>query len=315
MYRPRSQNLIDAIGNTPLVKLNHITKNIKANIWAKFEFCNPGGSIKDRIAKHMIEKAEAEGKIKPGDTIIENSSGNTAMGLAIVAIQKGYKCKIVIRDSTSREKIRMLEHLGVEIILVDATLPPENERSYNNYARYLAKTTPHSLYVDQHNNLHNNESHYLTTGPEIWEQMNGKIDYLVAGVGTGGTLCGAGRYLKEKNSRIKLVGIDPEGSIFYEYFKNKRLIKPYHYSLEGLGDEFLLPTVQLDLLDDMIQVSDKTAFEWSLKLAREEGIIAGGSSGANIYGAIKLAKQIDKPVDIVTILPDSGYKYASSIYA
>ncbi len=315
MYRCRSENLTDAIGNTPLVKLNLITKGIKANVWAKFEFTNPGGSVKDRIAKYMIEKAEAEGKIKPGDTIIENSSGNTAMGLAIVAIQKGYKCKIVIRDSTSREKIRMLQHLGVEVILVDATLPPENERSYNNYARFLAQTTPHSLYVDQHNNLNNNESHYMTTGPEIWEQMAGEIDYLVVGVGTGGTLCGAGRYLKEKNPKIKLIGIDPEGSVFYEYFKKKILIKPHHYCLEGLGDEFLLPTVQLDILDDMIQVNDKTAFEWSLKLAREEGIIAGGSSGANIYGAIKLARQIDKQANIITIFPDSGYKYASSIYA
>jgi len=315
MYRRCSESLIDAIGNTPLVKLNYITKGLRANIWAKFEFCNPGGSIKDRIARYMIEKAEAEGKIKPGDTIIENSSGNTAMGLAIVAIQKGYKCKIVIRDSTSREKIRMLEHLGVEVILVDATLPPDHEKSYNNYARFLAKTTPRSLYIDQHNNLHNNESHYMTTGPEIWEQMDGKIDYLVAGIGTGGSLCGAGKFLKEKNRKIKLVGIDPEGSIFYEYFKNKRLIKPHRYNLEGLGDEFLLPTVQLELLDDMIQINDKTAFEWSLKLAREEGIIAGGSSGANIYGAIKLAEQIDEPVNIVTIFPDSGYKYASSIYA
>jgi cystathionine beta-synthase len=315
MYRCRSENLIDAIGNTPLVRLNFITKGIAANIWAKFEFCNPGGSVKDRIAKYMVEKAEAEGKLKPGDTIIENSSGNTAMGLAIVAIQKGYRCKIVIRDTTSREKIRMLQHLGVEVILVDATLPPESEKSYNNYARFLAKTTPNSLYIDQHNNLYNNESHFRTTGPEIWEQMAGKVDYLVAGIGTGGTLCGAGRFLKEKKPGIKLIGIDPKGSIFYDYFKNKRLTKPHRYCLEGLGDEFLLPTVQLDLLDDIIQVDDQTAFEWSLKLAREEGIIAGGSSGANIYGTLELARQINRQADIVTVFPDSGYKYSSSIYA
>jgi cystathionine beta-synthase len=315
MYRPCCENLIDAIGNTPLVKLNSITKNVIAKIWAKLEFTNPGGSVKDRIAKYMIEKAEAEGKIKPGDTIIENSSGNTAMGLAIVAIQKGYRCKIIIRDSTSKEKIRMLQHLGVEVILVDSTLPPEHERSYNNYARFIAQTTPHSLYVDQHNNLHNNESHYMTTGPELWEQTAGKIDYFIAGIGTGGTLCGAGRFLKEKNPKIKLIGIDPQGSIFYEYFKTGRLPRPHRYSLEGLGDEFLLPTAQLDLLDDIIQIDDKTAFEWSLKLAREEGIIAGGSSGANIYGAITVAQQLDYQANIVTIFPDSGYKYLSTIFA
>jgi cystathionine beta-synthase len=315
MYRPRCENLMEAIGNTPLIRLNLISREVKARIWAKLEFLNPGGSVKDRIAKYMIEKAEAEGKIKPGDTIIENSSGNTAMGLAIIALQKGYKCKIVIRDTTSREKISMLRHLGVEVILVDSTLPPEDEKSYNNHARFIARTTPHSLYIDQHNNLHNNETHYKTTGPEIWEQMSGQIDYLVAGIGTGGTLCGAGRFLKEKNPKIKLIGIDPQGSIFYDYFKTGKFIKPRRYSLEGLGDEFLLPTAQLELLDDIIRIDDKTAFEWTLKLARCEGIIAGGSSGANIYGALAVAREIGSQANIVTIFPDSGYKYMSSIYA
>jgi cystathionine beta-synthase len=310
----RYNSILDAVGNTPLVKIAKVNKNLKATIWAKMEFMNPGGSIKDRIARHMVERAEAKGLLKPGDTIIENSSGNTAMGLAIVAIQKGYKCKMVIRDTTSPAKINMLHHLGVETVLVDASLPPEDEKSYNNYAKLLAETTPNSLYIDQHNNLDNNEAHYKTTGPEIWESLDGKVDYMVAGIGTGGTLFGAGRFLKEKNPDIKLIGIDPEGSIFYDYFKNKKLIKPWNYKLEGLGDEFILKTVQFDLLDDMIKISDKTAFDWTYKLAETEGIIAGGSSGANIYGAIEVAKMVDRPCNIVTVFPDSGYKYLTTIY-
>jgi len=306
--------LLDAVGNTPLVKLDNITEGLNANIYAKLEFVNPGGSTKDRIAKYMVEKAEKEGKLKKGDTIIENSSGNTAMGLAIVARQKGYKLKIVIRDTTSREKLKMLEVLGVDVITVDAAIPPEREDSYNNLAKTLANKHPDYYYIDQHNNLDNNEAHYMTTGPEIWEQTRGKIDYFVLGIGTGGTICGAGKYLKEKNPNIKVIAVDPVGSIFYDYFKNKRLIKPSHYKLEGLGDEFLIKTAQLEYIDDMLKISDKEAFEWTLKLANSEGIIAGGSSGANIWGAIKIAEQAKEKVNIVTIFPDSGYKYFSTIY-
>ncbi|MCZ7603909.1 MAG: cysteine synthase family protein [Melioribacteraceae bacterium] len=312
--RNKTYNLLDSIGNTPLVKLDNISKELKAKIWAKLEFTNPGGSIKDRIALYMIEKAEREGKIKPGDTIIENSSGNTAMGLAIVARQKGYKLKIVIRDTTSKEKIKMLQVLGVDVLLVDASLPHEHPKSYNNYAKNLADEHPDYYYIDQHNNLDNNESHYKTTGPEIWQQMEGKIDYVVAGVGTGGTLCGMGKFFKEKNPNIKLIGIDPMGSIFYNYFKEKKLITPYRYKIEGIGDEFLIKTAQLELLDDMYQVEDKTAFQWTKKLANEEGILSGGSSGANIWASVKLAKEIDREANIVTIICDSGYKYFSTIY-
>ncbi len=306
--------LLDVVGNTPLVKLENITKGLKANVFAKLEFVNPGGSTKDRIAKYMVEKAEKEGKLKKGDTIIENSSGNTAMGLAIVARQKGYKLKIVIRNTTSKEKLKMLEVLGVDVITVDATIPPENEDSYNNLAKTLAKQHPDYYYIDQHNNLDNNEAHYMTTGPEIWEQTGGEIDYFVLGIGTGGTICGAGRYLKEKNPNIKVIAVDPVGSIFYDYFKNKKIIKPSHYKLEGLGDEFLIKTAQLQYIDDMLKISDKDAFEWTLKLANSEGIIAGGSSGANIWGAVKIAEQVNRKVNIVTIFPDSGYKYFSTIY-
>ncbi|MGK9368936.1 PLP-dependent cysteine synthase family protein [Melioribacter sp. Ez-97] len=308
------QNILDAIGRTPIVKLNNISKDLKADIYAKLEFMNPGGSIKDRIAKYMIEKAEREGKIKPGDTIIENSSGNTALGLAIVCRQKGYNLKIVIRDTTSKEKIKMLEILGVDVIKVDASLPPEDPNSYNNYALNYAKANPSVYYIDQHNNLDNNEAHYMTTGPEIWEQMNGKVDYLIGAFGTGGTISGTGRFLKEKNPDVKVIGVDPVGSVFYEYFKNKKLIKPSRYLIEGMGDEFIIKTAQFEYLDDMYQVDDKKAFGWTKKLAYEEGIIAGGSSGANIWAAVKLAKEINRPANIVTVICDSGYKYFSTIY-
>jgi len=312
--RNKTYNVLDSIGNTPIVRLDNISKGLKSKVWAKLEFMNPGGSLKDRIALYMVEKAEREGKIKPGDTILENSSGNTAMGLAIVARQKGYKLKIVIRNTTSKEKIKMLQVLGVDVLLVDANLPPDHPESYNNYAQNLAKEHSDYYYIDQHNNLDNNESHYKTTGPEIWEQMEGKVDYVVAGVGTGGTLCGAGKYLKEMNPGIKLIGVDPMGSIFYDYFKDKKLIQPYRYKVEGIGDEFLIKTAQLELLDDMYQVEDKTAFQWTKKLANEEGILSGGSSGANIWASVKLAKEIDREANIVTIICDSGYKYFSTIY-
>jgi cystathionine beta-synthase len=314
MRNNRYESLIDAIGRTPIVKLGNISKDFKATIWCKLEFMNPGGSIKDRIAKHMIEKAEREGKIKPGDTILENSSGNTAMGLAIVCRHKGYKLKVVVRNTTSKEKIKMLEVLGVDVIKVDASIPPDDPHSYNHYAETLAKNNPSLYYIDQHNNLDNNEAHYMTTGPEIWDQMEGNVDYLIGAIGTGGTITGTGRYLKEKNPNVKIIGLDPYGSVFYDWFKHKKKVTPHHYLIEGMGDEFLIKTAQLELLDDMMQIEDKKAIGWTKKLAFEEGILAGGSSGSNICGAVRLAKQIDRPANIVTIICDSGYKYFSTIY-
>jgi len=307
-------NLLESIGSTPLVKLENITKGIESNIFAKLEFTNPGGSIKDRIAKYMIEKAEKDGKLTRGKTIIENSSGNTAMGLAIVARQKGYKLKIVIRDTTSREKIEMLKILGVAVIIVDASISPEKENSYNNLAKNMAEKDDSLFYVDQHNNMDNNEAYYHSLGPEIWEQTKGDIDFFIAGVGTGGTLFGTGKYLKEKNPDIKIIGIDPIGSIFFEYFKSRKLTVPKKYLLEGMGDEFLIKTATLELMDDMLQISDRKAFGWTRKLAFEEGILAGGSSGANIWGAIQIAQNLKTRANIVTVFPDSGYKYLSTLY-
>jgi len=308
------RNILDGIGNTPLIKLSRITEGLKADIFAKLEYMNPMGSVKDRIAKYMIEKAEKEGRIRPGDTIVDNSSGNTALGLAMVCAVKGYKVKMVVRDSLSSEKIKFLKALNVELLMVDHTLPPESPASYNKITPRIARETPNGYYFDQHNNRDNNEAHYMTTGPEIWEQMEGEIDYFVSGVGTGGTICGVSKFLKEKNPNIKIVGVDPAGSIFYDYFHSKKITKPYRYLIEGLGDEFLIGCVDFSLIDDIYRVTDKEAFLMTRELADKEAILAGGSSGATIWACLKLAREIDRPARIVTIFADSGTRYLSSIY-
>ncbi len=308
------EDILEGIGNTPLIKLNRVTKGLKADIFAKLEFLNPMGSVKDRIAKYMIEKAEQEGRIQPGDTIVDNSSGNTALALAMVCALKGYRVKMVVRDNLSSEKIKFLKAFNVELVMVDHTLPPESPDSYNNIAPRIARETPRGYYFDQHNNRENNEAHYMTTGPEIWEQMEGQIDYFVAGIGTGGTICGVAKYLKEKNAKIKVIGVDPVGSIFYDYFHSKKLTKPSPYLMEGLGDEFLIKCVDFNLIDDIFKISDKGAFLMARKLADQEGILAGGSSGAAVWATLKLAREIDKPARIVTIFADAATRYLSSIY-
>lgn len=312
--KPIYNDILDGIGHTPLIRLRKITGGVKADIFAKLEYFNPMGSIKDRIARHMIEKAEREGRIKPGDTIVDNSSGNTALGLAMVCSVKGYKVKMVVRDSLSMEKIKFLKAMNVELVMVDHTLPPDSYDSYNKITPRIVRQTSGGYYFDQHNNKENNETHYLSTGPEIWEQMEGKIDYFVAGIGTGGTICGVARFLKEKDPHIKIIGVDPVGSIFFDYFHTKKLVPPSPYHLEGLGDEFLIGCVDFSLIDDIFRVSDKTAFLMTRKLADNESILAGGSSGAALWAAIELAKKLDRPARIVTVFADSGTRYLSSIY-
>ena len=308
------QSPVEAIGSTPLVRLNKITAELSSQVFAKFEFLNPMGSVKDRIAKYMIEKAEKNGRLKPGDLIIENSSGNTALGLALIAIQKGYRLKVIVRDSISKEKLDQLKALGIEIQLVDHTLPPESPQSYNNITPILASQTPNCYFPDQHNNRENNEAHYYTTGPEIWEQMEGKIDYFVAGLGTGGTIGGAGKYLKEKDPEIKIIGIDPVGSVFYDYFHYGKKVNSAPYLIEGLGDEFLINCVDFSLLDDIYQITDKEAFLTTREIARREGLLVGGSSGAALWGTMKLARSLEKPARIVTIFPDGASRYLSTIF-
>jgi len=308
------KDILDGIGNTPLIKLNRITKGLKPDIFAKLEYVNPMGSIKDRIAKFMIEKAEKEGRIRPGDTIVDNSSGNTALALAMVCALKGYKLKIVVRDTLSSEKIKFLKALNVEIVMIDSTIPPESPDSYNNIAPRIAQETPNGYYFNQHNNRENNETHYKTTGPEIWEQMEGKISYLIAGIGTGGTICGTAKFLKEKDPRIKVIGVDPAGSVFFDHFHSKKLVKPSPYLLEGLGDEFLIGCVDFNFIDDIYQIKDKDAFLMTRELADKEAILAGGSSGAAIWATLKLAREIERSARIVTIFADSANRYLSTIY-
>ncbi len=307
-------SILDVVGSTPLVRLNKLTNGVKSHIFAKLEFQNPMGSIKDRIAKYMIEKAEKEGRIHNGQLIIENSSGNTALGLAMVAVQKGYKLKVVVRDSLSKEKMDQLKALGVEIQTVDHTLPPESPESYNNITPLIVEQTPGCYFPDQHNNRENNETHYHTTGPEIWEQMDGDIDYFVAGMGTGGTISGVARYLKEKDPSIKVIAIDPRGSIFHDYFYTKTITKPAPYLIEGLGDEFIIGCADFSNIDEIYRVSDKDAFLHARMLVQKEGIMAGGSSGAALWGVLKLAKSLEKPARIVTIFPDGASRYLSTIF-
>lgn len=308
------QSILDVVGNTPMVRLNNITAGISSEIYAKLEFLNPMGSIKDRVARHMIEKAEKDGRIKNGQLIIENSSGNTAVGLALVALQKGYHLKVVVRDSMSKEKMDQLKALGVEIHIVDSTLPPQSPDSYNNITPRLVAATPGCYFPDQHGNRENNETHYTYTGPEIWEQMEGRIDYFVAGLGTGGTISGVGRYLKEKDPHIKIIGVDPKGSIFYDYFHTGQITPSAPYLIEGLGDEFLLKTVEFEFIDDMYRVTDRESFLHARKLVKEEGILGGGSSGAALWGVLKLARSLEKPARIATIFPDSASRYLSTIF-
>jgi len=309
--------LSDAAGWTPLVKLHNTVKSYtNADVFAKIEFTNPMGSVKDRIARHFIQKALSEGSLKPGDTIIENSSGNTAMGLAMMAIENDLKCKIVVRSTTAKAKLDALRAVGAELILVDPSLPPEHPDSYNKKVYTILAQHPEYYFPDQHNNFTNNEAHYLSTGPEIWKQMQGNIDYIVAGIGTGGTLTGTAKYLKEQNPNIKVIAVDPVGSVFYDYFKTGKLIKASRYLIEGLGDEELIKCVDFDYIDDIIQVSNEQAIKHTRLLAKQEAILAGGSSGAALYGVISLLKSLPthSRQRIVTIFPDSGNRYLSTIY-
>ncbi len=307
-------SILDLVGETPMVRLHRITQGLVPEIYAKLEFFNPMGSIKDRPALHMIRKAAGDGRIHPGDLILENSSGNTAVGLAMVAIQGGYRLKVVVRDCISPEKLAQLEALGVDVVKADSTLPPESPDSYNQITPRLAAQTPGCYFPDQHNNRENNEAHYLTTGPEIWEQMEGRIDVLVAGMGTGGTIGGVARYLKEKNPKIKVVAVDSEGSVFAHYFRTGERKQPSPYLLEGLGDEFIIGCADFTNLDDVVTVPDKDAFLACRELVRREAILAGGSSGAALKATMDLARRLDKPARIVTLFPDSASRYLSTIF-
>jgi cystathionine beta-synthase len=307
-------NVLDAIGNTPMVRLNKIPGDLTPNFFVKLEFLNPAGSVKDRMAKFIIEDAEKKGLLKPGGTIVENSSGNTGSALAMIAAVKGYKCIITMPDKMSDEKRNLMRAFGAEVVITPTDVPADSPESYYSTARRIASETPNSYYPDQYNNQMNIEAHYRTTGPEIWEQTGGNIDVFIAGIGTGGTLSGTARYLKEKKPDIKVIAVDPEGSVFYEYFKTGKLPEPHVYQVEGIGDDYLVKAVDFDIIDDIIQVNDKESFLMARRLCQEEGIFAGGSSGAAVSAAVRYAETHNHDQNIVVILPDSGTRYLSKIF-
>jgi cystathionine beta-synthase len=308
------ERIIDASGNTPLVKLQRVSKGIKALVLAKLEFLNPSGSVKDRMAFYMVRKAEKEGRLKPGGTIVEATSGNTGLSLAMYAASRGYKAIFTIPDKMSQEKIDLLRAYGAEVIVTATNVPADSPDSYYETARRIQKEIPNSIILEQYFNQKNPEAHYHITGPEIWEQTEGKLDYVVIGIGTGGTMSGTAKYLKEKNPKIKAVGVDPIGSVFHDYFKRKELIEPHVYMVEGIGEDMLCPTLHFDLMDDVIQVTDKECFLMARRLCREEGIFAGGSSGGAVVAALKVAKELDEDKTVIVILPDHGSRYLSKIY-
>ena len=306
-------NVLQVIGNTPLVEINKLNPNPKVLIAVKLEFLNPGGSIKDRIGPYMVAKAEKEGKLKRGGTIVEATSGNTGVGIALAAAIKGYKTVFVMPDKMSEEKINLLRAYGAKVIITPTAVSPEDSRSYYKVSDKLANQ-PGAYKPDQYNNQANPEAHYQTTGPEIWEQTEGKITHLVVGMGTGGTISGIARYLKEKNPKIKIIGVDPVGSIFYEYFKTGKIPKLFKiYKTEGVGEDFLPKTMDFSLVDEVIRVSDKDSFMTARNLSTREGILAGGSSGMALFAAKKVAKKIKHGL-IVVILPDSGRNYLNKIF-
>ena len=308
--------LLDTIGNTPLVRLDKINTNPKVTTLCKLEYLNPSCSIKDRIVKHIIDDAERRGLLKPGGTIIENTSGNTGAAVAMIAAIKGYHAILTMPDKVSIEKQNALRAYGAELIICPTAAPPDSPEHYVNVAKKLAENTPNSFRINQYDNLKNPEAHYLSTAPEIWEQTGGKIDYFVASSSTGGTVSGIGRYLKEKNPNIKIIVPDPIGSIYYHYFKTGHLPESAGctYELEGIGEDHLTKAMDFSVVDEVIQVEDRDAFEVARQLARREGILAGGSSGANVWGALQIAKRLTEPATIVTIIPDGGIKYLSKIY-
>ncbi len=307
-------NILEAIGNTPIIKLNKLVPSNQANVYAKLEYMNPGGSIKDRIAKHIVNKAEENNKLSEGGTIVENTSGNTGAGLAMVAAVKDYNAIFTIPDKMSSEKINFMKAFGAKVVVTPTNVPADSPQSYYETAKRIHKNTDNSFYVNQYHNPDNPEAHYKFTGPELWEQMEGKIDYFVAGIGTGGTLSGVAKYLKEKNPDIKVIAVDPIGSVFYDYFKHGKPGEPNVYKLEGIGEDMMVDAMDFNVVDDIYQVSDIDGFETCRLMARKEGIFGGGSSGAAVWGALQVAKSLPADKNVVTILPDTGFRYLSKVY-
>lgn len=309
-------NILETIGNTPLVKLGNVASHLKCTVLAKVEYFNPGNSIKDRIGIKLIEDAEKAGLIKPGGTIIEGTSGNTGMGLALAAAIKGYRCIFTMPDKQSKEKVDILRAMGAEVIVTPTAVEPDDERSYYSVAARLAREIPNSFYPNQYDNLSNREAHYEITGPEIWKQTEGKITHLIAGMGTCGTITGIARYLKEQNPNIKIVGVDTYGSVFKKLketgeFDEKEI---YPYLTEGIGEDIIPKNLDMDLVDSIVKVTDKDGALMARKLSRIEGLFCGWSSGSAVQGALDYSRELGSTAVVVVILPDHGTRYLGKVY-
>lgn len=308
----KANSLLHAVGNTPLVPARRLSPG--ADLWLKCEHLNPSGSVKDRMALHIIARAEDDGRLRPGGLIVENTSGNTGAAAAMIACAKGYRAVFTIPDKMSREKIDALRAYGAEVVVCPTAVAPDDPRSYYSTARRIAGENPGSFYMDQYNNPDNIDAYYRTLGPELWEETGGRIGCFVSCAGTGGTISGTARYLKEKDPSIKVVGVDAVGSVYTDYFKTGKLVEPRVYKLEGLGEDLLVKCMDFSVVDDFIQVPDREGFLTARRLAREEGVFAGGSSGAAVWAALQAAESCAKGRAIVVVLPDHGNRYLSKLY-
>ncbi len=311
--RSAKADITQAVGNTPIVKLNKVTEGVAADIYVKCEYLNPMGSHKDRVARNMIQEAESRG-LKPGGTLVEATSGNTGAALAMMAAVKGYKCIFIMPDKMSQEKVSTLRALGARVVLCPTAVEPEDPRSYYSVSKRIANETPNAFYANQYHNPDNPAAHYKSTGPEIWEQCGPELDVLVAGLGTGGTISGTGKFLKERNPNVRLVGVDPVGSMYYDFIKDKRITKPFSYKVEGIGEDFFPSTINMDIIDEVVRVDDRECFLMTRDLVRMEGLFVGGSCGAAVAGAIKYAKASGRKENILVMLADGASKYISKIF-
>jgi cystathionine beta-synthase len=317
-HKKPHDSVIDLIGSTPMVRLSRITRGIRTPVFAKCEFYNPGGSIKDRIGLPIIEKAEKDGSLKPGGVIVEATSGNTGIGLAIAANLRGYRCIFTMPDKMSQEKVRLLKAFGAEVVVTPTAVPPDHPDHYLQTAKRIAHDTPGAIFANQFYNDANTDAHYATTGPEIWEQTDGKVTHFVYAAGTGGTITGAGRYLKEKNKKVQVIAGDPVGSILAEMWRTdgKAKVEGVPYKVEGIGQDKIPGTLDMKVIDDFVTVTDKESFTMARRLTREEGLFVGGSSGLIMHVAMQLAKKLDDPkACVVVILPDTGERYLSKLYS
>jgi cystathionine beta-synthase len=310
-------DITGTIGKTPLVRLNQVTRGLECEVYAKLEMFNPGGSVKDRIAFYMLEEYEEQGLLKPGGTVVESTSGNTGVGLAIACAMKGYSALFVMPDKMSHEKVQVLRAFGARVVITPTAVAPEDPRSYYSVAKRIVEETPNAILANQYHNPSNPEAHYLTTAPELWEQTEGRVTDIVIGMGTGGTITGVARYMQENGHEVKIAGVDPIGSLLFDAWKqggSTEGLTAETYKVEGIGEDFIPSTLDLSIIDDVIQVGDAESFHWTRRLVREEGIFCGGSSGSALAGAIKYCQHLPNDRLVVVVFPDSGSRYLSKIF-